>query len=281
MTYNAVRKVSRSRSMAMSPLGKGSIWLRILTETFCSCPDPLLGIHMHQASRSRLVRETGHATHKGYGADRRIVERNGSVLRSRISVHEGFPVMWRRALYTVALCGAVLSQPSVMLVHAAGSKAHASTASTSRWWKLACGEASRQREAETTACAFTVKLRGVIDGSRLHLVRQALQRRDTVRRALHRDVDFHVDIDSQGGEIFAALEIGRIMRAEGASIAVGKGASCISACVFLLMGAIERHISGDARVGIHRPSLRAPQEGGPRPASEDEIVSAMSEQLVL
>src|SRR4029453_9239784 len=96
-----------------------------------------------------------------------------------------------------------------------------------------------------------------------------------VRRALHRDVDFHVDVDSQGGEIFATLEIGRIMRAEGASISVGKGASCISACVFLLMGAIERHISDDARVGIHRPSLRAPQEGGAGPASEDEIAKAM------
>jgi hypothetical protein len=34
-------------------------------------------------------------------------------------------------------------------------------------------------------------------------------------------------------------------------------------------------------VGLHRPSLRAPQEGGPRPASEDEIVNAMSEPLVL
>src|SRR5215471_5505885 len=209
-----------------------------------------------------------------------VVERNGSVPSYRTSVHEGLPMIWRRALYTVALWGAVLSQPSAMLAHASESSAHASTASTSRWWKLECGEAGQQREAETTACAFTVKLRGVIGGSRLYLVRQALQRRDTVRRALHREVDFHVDVDSQGGEIFAALEIGRIMRAEGASIAVGKGASCISACVFLLMGAIERHISG-GRVGIHRPSLRAPREGGPRQGNEDEIVEAMSGQLVL
>jgi hypothetical protein len=190
-------------------------------------------------------------------------------------------MMLRRVLYTVALCGAVLSQPSVIHAHASESSAHASIASTSRWWKLECGETGRQREAETTACAFTVKLRGVIDGSRLHLVRQALQRRDTVRRALHREVDFHVDVDSPGGEIFATLEIGRIMRAEGASISASKGASCLSACVFLLMGAIERHISGDARVGIHRPSLRALQEGGPRQGSEDKIVEAISEQLVL
>src|SRR4030095_5944368 len=68
---------------------------------------------------------------------------------------------------------------------------------------------------------------------------------------------------------------------EGASLSVGKGASCISACVFLLMGAIERHISGDARVGIHRPSLRASQAGEPGPGSEDEHVRAMSEALVL
>jgi len=187
----------------------------------------------------------------------------------------------RRVLYTASLCGALHAQPSAMPAHASESGAHARIASTSRWWKLECGKTGRQREAETTACAFTVKLRGVLDGSRLQLVRQALQRRDTVRRALHRDVDFHVDVDSQGGEIFATLEMGRIMRAAGASIAVGTGASCLSACVFLLMGAIERTISGDARVGIHRPSLRAPQEGGPRQGSEDAIVAAMAEQLVL
>jgi hypothetical protein len=187
----------------------------------------------------------------------------------------------RVVLYTTALCGVLHAPPSAMPAHASGVGAHASTASTSRWWKLACGKTGHTRAAETTVCVFTVKLHGVIDGSRLQLVRHALQRRDTVRHALHRDVDFHVDVDSQGGELFATLEIGRILRAEGASISVGPGATCISSCVFLLMGAIERTISSDARVGIHRPSLRALQAGGPRHASEDEIVAAMSEQLVL
>ena len=187
----------------------------------------------------------------------------------------------RRALCAVLLCGVWQAQPSAMPAHASESGAHASTASTSRWWKLACGEAGRAREAATTACVFTVKLRGVLDGSRLHLVRQALQRRETVRRALHRDVDLHVDVDSPGGALFATLEIGRLMRTEGASIAVGQGASCLSACVFLLMGAVERHISSDARVGIHRPALRAPQAGELRPVSEDTIIAAMSAQLVL
>ena len=193
----------------------------------------------------------------------------------------GLPMTFRWMLYAASLCGALLAPPPAMSTHASGAGAHASIASTSRWWQLECGKTGRTRAAGTTVCAFTVKLRGVLDGSRLQLVRHALQRRDTVRHALHRDVDFHVDVDSQGGEIFATLEIGRLLRAEGASIAVGPGAACISACVFLLMGAIERTISGDARVGIHRPSLLARQAGGPRQASDGEIVAAMAEQLVL
>jgi hypothetical protein len=45
------------------------------------------------------------------------------------------------------------------------------------------------------------------------------------------------------------------------------------------MGARERHLSGGARVGIHRPSLRAPPAGDAQPGSEDAIVGAMAEQL--
>jgi hypothetical protein len=47
------------------------------------------------------------------------------------------------------------------------------------------------------------------------------------------------------------------------------------------MGAVERHISSGARVGIHRPSLRAPQTGGLERGRADEIVEALTEQLVL
>ena len=120
----------------------------------------------------------------------------------------GLPMTLRRVLYTALLCGALLAPPSAMPVHAAEVGAHASIAST-------CGGGSSVRQDRSTArsgdtaCAFTVQL-GVLDGSRLQLMRQALQRRDAVRRALHRDVDFQVDVDSQGGEIFAALRIGRL-----------------------------------------------------------------------
>ena len=175
------------------------------------------------------------------------------------------------------LCSAAYSA----LALASESKPHASTASTSRWWKLDCDEARHTREAERTACVFTVKIRGVIDSSRLQLIRHAQGRRDVARRALRRDVELRIDIDSPGGEVFAAMEIGRILREERASITVRSGASCISACVLLLMGAVERSISDEARVGIHRPSLGASRRGGPKQPGEDTIVDAMAAQLAL
>jgi ATP-dependent protease ClpP protease subunit len=186
-----------------------------------------------------------------------------------------------RALRAASVAGALLSQLGAHPASASPGGAHASAAGTSRWWRLECGEAGSGRNGEPAACTLTVKLRGMIDGSRLQLMRHALERRDAVERALRREVKIHVDVDSQGGEIFSTLEIGRILREQGASIAVGRGASCISSCVFLLMGAIERDISGDARLGIHRPSLGASREAGPKQASEDAIVAAMAEQLAV
>jgi len=119
---------------------------------------------------------------------------------------------------------------------------------------------------------FTVRVRGVIDQSRLHLLQNALRRRDTRQQALGRPVALNVDIDSPGGQVFAGLEIGRLLRREAALVRVGRGASCISACVFVLMGGAEREVAAGARIGLHRPSL-----GDPR---RDTLVSTMSEQVV-
>jgi hypothetical protein len=117
-------------------------------------------------------------------------------------------------------------------------------------------------------CLLTVRLRGEIDLSALHLVQEALHRRDDARRTLRRDVRIRVDIDSQGGQVFAAMEIGRILRSAAASIVVANGASCVSACVFVLMGAPERSVADGARIGIHRPALAA--------AGSAALVDAMS-----
>ena len=120
---------------------------------------------------------------------------------------------------------------------------------------------------------LTVRLRGRIDRSRLRLFEEALRRRDDAQRALGRRVELRVDAGTHGGEVFAAMEIGRLLRREAASIHVARGAECSSACVFVLMGATARSVAPGARVGIHRPSLGDARRGA--------LVESMAAQVVL
>jgi tetratricopeptide (TPR) repeat protein len=64
---------------------------------------------------------------------------------------------------------------------------------------------------------------------------------------------FNVSLDSQGGEVMAALELGRLFRKARVTAIVGKGRKCLSSCIFLLAGAVRRNFIEDHVVGIHRP----------------------------
>jgi len=65
-------------------------------------------------------------------------------------------------------------------------------------------------------------------------------------------------LNSEGGDIEAAIGIGRQLRRIGASTLMWDGSQCLSSCVFILAGATRRTIAG--RIGIHRPySLRTDQ----------------------
>ena len=61
------------------------------------------------------------------------------------------------------------------------------------------------------------------------------------------------EIDSPGGDVNAAIAIGKMFRKENAHLQVDKDSVCISACVLVLAGAVDRLVSGV--VGIHRPYL--------------------------
>lgn len=60
-----------------------------------------------------------------------------------------------------------------------------------------------------------------------------------------------IELNSLGGDVFAALNIGTIAREESLSAVINENDSCASSCVFILAGAPYRYVSG--RVGIHRP----------------------------
>jgi len=60
------------------------------------------------------------------------------------------------------------------------------------------------------------------------------------------------NLNSNGGSVTAALQIGRILRRAKSSLAtVGVDAVCLSSCVYILAGATNRAVDG--KVGIHRP----------------------------
>jgi len=58
-------------------------------------------------------------------------------------------------------------------------------------------------------------------------------------------------LDSRGGDIESALEIGRIVRKHKMTVVVHQQAECSSSCVFILGAGVVRNVFG--RVGIHRP----------------------------
>ncbi len=72
-------------------------------------------------------------------------------------------------------------------------------------------------------------------------------------------------INSPGGSVFEARKLGRYLRANGLRTAVD--GYCVSACVDVLAGGVERYVTPDARLGIHQskvPQRYSSHEGGQR-----------------
>jgi hypothetical protein len=61
-----------------------------------------------------------------------------------------------------------------------------------------------------------------------------------------------IALHSPGGLVHEALDIGRQVRAAGLPTAVLSGASCFSACPYILAGGTDRTVSGAGRVGVHQ-----------------------------
>ena len=59
-------------------------------------------------------------------------------------------------------------------------------------------------------------------------------------------------LHSPGGSVDDALKIGRTIRTTGVPVIVGTGASCFSACPYILAGGLEREVSRAALVGVHQ-----------------------------
>ncbi|HEV2007778.1 MAG TPA: hypothetical protein VGQ88_03555, partial [Burkholderiales bacterium] len=69
---------------------------------------------------------------------------------------------------------------------------------------------------------------------------------------------------SNGGDIDAGMDLGRLLRTLGVFTLIGKNDQCLSACVFAFMGGERRSVAG--RLGIHRPFFPFTQDTPDRPA---------------
>ncbi len=72
-----------------------------------------------------------------------------------------------------------------------------------------------------------------------------------VKSGRHKLAGNSVWLASKGGDIDAAMELGRLLRTLGVFTLIGKNDECLSACVFAFMGGERRIVAG--RLGFHRP----------------------------
>jgi hypothetical protein len=71
-----------------------------------------------------------------------------------------------------------------------------------------------------------------------------------------------VFLDSDGGDVYAAMDIGRLIRAALGQVNVAVPAKCLSSCALIYIAGIRRFNAGT--VGLHRPYLN----GSPKSAAE-------------
>ena len=104
------------------------------------------------------------------------------------------------------------------------------------------------------SCAFDIRIDGEIVRATLNDLSLAFAAREKMMAEKGAQNDWlSIHVNSPGGSVLTAMEIGRFLRAKDAPIEIGSRETCESACIFLLAGATHRVIRG--RVGIHRPYL--------------------------
>lgn len=90
------------------------------------------------------------------------------------------------------------------------------------------------------------------DAKQFHLMAEAARQKARSIGLSLEPFPLLVELDSPGGSVNAAIAIGREIRSLNTfSVVVKAGATCVSACVLILAGGVNRTVSG--KVGIHRP----------------------------
>jgi ATP-dependent protease ClpP protease subunit len=148
-------------------------------------------------------------------------------------------------------------------------------------------------EADTTwidgvgpGLGLTIYISGEINRDAVTLVRRYFDGLIEMSRRFEEVVDMkpeyrgassiNFQLNSLGGEVDAAIEIGRFVRDKQGNVLVVENASCASACIFILAGGAYRAVRGT--LGIHRPFLETPSRTM-TPGDIKNIMTKRQEQL--
>lgn len=83
-----------------------------------------------------------------------------------------------------------------------------------------------------------------------------------------------VSLDSPGGAVTAALQMGELIRAGGYNTLVGGGALCASSCPLVFAGGNERHASARALVGVHQIYTTSQGASTAQALSDAQVITA-------
>jgi len=82
-------------------------------------------------------------------------------------------------------------------------------------------------------------------------------------------------LDSVGGDVYAAMRIGKMLRAHNAMVWVN--GECSSACIFVLAGGVQR-LMIEGKLGLHRPYFDQAQFANLSAADAKKLYTEMTEQ---
>jgi ATP-dependent protease ClpP protease subunit len=94
---------------------------------------------------------------------------------------------------------------------------------------------------------------GEITSQRVAHIRQILARYPSTQAASDIRPAVNFWIDCPGGDVYAAMVLGRLLRSNRAMISILGDAQCASACILVWVGAPMRAIAPGAQLIIHRP----------------------------
>jgi hypothetical protein len=130
---------------------------------------------------------------------------------------------------------------------------------------------------DITLCHVEILVKGEITTYTIQEVQALLKLREAWAR--DRGGDGHdgdrLSIDSPGGNVAAAMSIGRMLRSARMGVTVEDHGQCVSACVLVLAAGVTRGVSG--KVGIHRPFFDVAV--GTRAITPDEVRSNYQKML--